>query len=240
MQIPCSGPEEGFLLRVVIFANGILSDPQSSLAQIRPDDLIIAADGGALHSLALGLRPSIVIGDFDSLDQANLSQMETSGAELIRHPARKNYTDLELALEHARQLGASQILILGALGNRWDQTLANLLLPAAEHFSKLDIRLVDGPQEIFLVRSGQMTEIRGNPGDTLSLIPLYGDATGIITKGLEYVLNDDTLQFGSTRGISNVLLENTAGISCKKGMLVGILIHSSKGTTDGKPDGQNQ
>jgi thiamine pyrophosphokinase len=240
MQIPCSGPEEGFLLRVVIFANGILSEPQSTLAQIRPDDMIIAADGGALHSLALGIRPDIVIGDFDSLDPADLAQLENSGTKLIRHPARKDYTDLELALAHAQQLGASQILIFGALGNRWDQTLANLLLPAAEDFSKLDIRLVDGPQEIFLVRSGQMTIIRGNPGDTLSLIPLYGDAIGIITKGLEYVLDDGTLRFGSTRGISNVLLENTAGISCKKGMLVGILIHLSKETPDGKPDGQNQ
>jgi thiamine pyrophosphokinase len=224
-------------LRVVIFANGVLSDPQSAKAQIRPDDLIIAADGGTLHSLALGLRPDIVIGDFDSLDPADLAQLEMSGTELIRHPARKDYTDLELALKHAKQLGAWQILIIGALGERWDQTLANLLLPASEDFSTLDIRLVDGPQEISLVKSGHVTEIRGNPGDTLSLIPLYGDATGIMTKGLEYVLNDGTLRFGSTRGISNVLLENTAEISCQKGLLVGVLIHSPEETPDGEPDG---
>jgi thiamine pyrophosphokinase len=224
-------------VRIVIFANGILSDPQQSLAHIQPDDLLVAANGGAVHCLRLGLKPDIVIGDFDSLEQAELSRMETYGTELIRYPARKDYTDLELALTHARQLGASQVLILGALGNRWDQTLANLLLPASADFSTLDIRLVDGQQEIFLVKDGQKTVIQGKPGDILSLIPLYGDATGITTEGLEYALENGTLQFGSTRGISNVMLGDMAGISCKEGLLVGVLIHAPDEASNGKQDG---
>jgi thiamine pyrophosphokinase len=224
MQIPCSGPEEGFLLRIIIFANGALNDPPRLLAHIRPDDLLIAADGGALHCLGLGLYPDVVIGDFDSLELENFPLMEASGTELIRYPARKDYTDLELALIHARKLGASQVIVLGALGNRWDQTLANLLLPASEEFSALDIRLVDGQQEIFLVRCGHKTEIQGTPGDTLSLIPLHGDALGITTEGLEYALHEGILKFGSTRGISNVLLGHTAWVSCSEGLLVGVLI----------------
>jgi thiamine pyrophosphokinase len=222
-------------LRVVIFANGILSDPKKSLAHIHPNDMLIAADGGALHCIRLGLNPDIVIGDFDSLEPEELSKLEKSGAELIRHPARKDYTDLELALLYASQSGATQVLILGALGNRWDQTLANLLLPASSDFSALDIRLIDGTQEIFLVKSGHKTEIKGKPGDTLSLIPLYGEARGITTEGLEYALQDGVLQFGSTRGISNVLLGRLASISCQEGLLVGVLIHPPEGVSGVEP-----
>jgi thiamine pyrophosphokinase len=212
-------------LRAVVFANGVLSDPYKSISKIRPDDILIAADGGALHTEALGLTPDVVIGDFDSLEGEELSRLEASGAKVIRHPARKDYTDLELALQHARDLGADQILVIAALGNRWDQTLANLLLPASDSFTQVDIRLLDGLQEIFLVKAGQTVEIHGQPGDTLSLIPLYGDAHGITTQGLEYPLQEGTLSFGSTRGISNVLLKSVAKVDLREGLLVGVLIH---------------
>jgi thiamine pyrophosphokinase len=212
-------------LRAVVFANGVLSDPSKSISYIRPDDILIAADGGALHCRALGLMPDVLIGDFDSIEAGEVAELEAGGAKVIRHPARKDYTDLELALQHARDMGANQILVMAALGNRWDQTLANLLLPASESFAGVDIRLLDGPQEILLVRAGQKIWIHGQPGDTLSLIPLYGDAHGITTKGLEYPLNEGTLIFGSTRGISNVLVEGVAEIFLREGLLVGVLIH---------------
>jgi thiamine pyrophosphokinase len=212
-------------LKAVVFANGILSDPQKSLSYIRPDDILIAADGGAAHCQALGLTPDVVIGDFDSLEPGQLESLKASGAEIIRHPARKDFTDLELALEHAKNIGATQILVMAALGNRWDQTLANLLLPAAKSFSSVDIRLIDGPQEILLVKTGQKVVIHGRAGDIFSLIPLYGDARGITTQGLEYPLENGTLLFGSTRGISNVLVGDKAEIILQEGLLIGVLIH---------------
>jgi thiamine pyrophosphokinase len=213
------------ILKAVVFANGILSDPQKSLSYIRPDDILIAADGGATHCHALGLTPDVVIGDFDSLEPGQLESLKASGAEIIRHPSRKDFTDLELALEHAKNIGATQILVMAALGNRWDQTLANLLLPAAKSFSGVDIRLIDGPQEILLVKTGQKVVIHGRAGDIFSLIPLYGDAHGITTQGLEYPLENGTLLFGSTRGISNVLVGDTAEIILQEGLLIGVLIH---------------
>ena len=213
-------------MRAVVFANGVLSDLEKSLSYLRPDDTIIAADGGVLHCQALGLTPDVVIGDFDSLEVEEVDRLEASSVKVIRHPARKDYTDLELALQYARDIGAEPILVMAALGSRWDQTLANLLLPASESFSKVDIRLLDGDQEILLVRAGQKVEIHGKPGDTVSLIPLYGDARGITTKGLEYPLDEGILYFGSTRGISNVLIDGEAVISLREGLLVGVLIHA--------------
>ncbi len=206
-------------MRAVIFANGSLNPPVSIL----PEDLIIAADGGARHCLALGLVPAVVIGDLDSLTPAELETLGAQGAKIVQFPVRKDFTDLELALQHARRSGADEILILGALGARWDQTLANVALPAA--FPELAIRLADGNQEFFYLRAGETITVAGRPGDTLSLIPLGGEAQGITTDQLEYPLRDENLPLGSTRGVSNVLLAEQARYRCALGFLLCVVMH---------------
>ena len=226
---PFSGIEEGiFNLRAVIFANGKMDNPEKARARVNSGDLLIAADGGALHCLELGLTPDLVVGDFDSLQQEDLDVLESGGAEIIRYPARKDYTDLELALQHAVQRGAADILIIAALGARWDQTLANLLLPAAAALQKTCITLSDGPQEIRLLRGPDRLELLGQPGETVSLIPIGGPSVNITTQGLEYPLNGETLDFGSTRGVSNVMLAEDASIDLQQGLLLCIIIHGEE------------
>jgi thiamine pyrophosphokinase len=207
-------------LRCVIFANGKLNH----FPELHPDDLIIAADGGARHCLRLGLRPRIVIGDLDSLNDEDLRMLRANGAEIIQYSTRKDYTDLELALRHAQDLGVDEILVLGALGERWDQTVANLLLPAA--LAPTPIRLVDGNQEIYFLRGGETLVVHGRAGDTLSLIPLAGEAVGVSTQNLEYPLDQEDLVFGSTRGVSNVLLTDQAAVSLREGLLLCVLIRA--------------
>jgi thiamine pyrophosphokinase len=211
--------------RAVIFANGLLGNPEAARRSVHPGDILIAADGGARHCVSLGLTPNYLVGDFDSLTEAELEELRRMGTTVHRHPARKDFTDLELALHFARDLGVDEILVLGALGARWDQTLANLLLPAAEAFSGTHIRLLDGAQEVFLLRSGESSEVTGSPGDTVSLIPLCGDAQGVTTDGLEYPLTAETLIFGATRGVSNVLLGKIASVNLESGLLLCVVIH---------------
>jgi thiamine pyrophosphokinase len=213
-------------LRAVIFANGQINLP----IHLQPDDLIIAADGGGRHCLDLGLTPDYVIGDLDSIDEQALHSLRSQGSQIIQYPRRKDYTDLELALRHAQNLGADDILILAALGARWDQTIANLLLPAAFPTSqeRFTIRLVDGGQEMQFIRSGEQIHITGQPGDTVSLIPLGGDALGITTHNLEYPLVQGDIHFGSTLGISNVLLAESATIALRDGLLLCTIIHGGE------------
>jgi thiamine pyrophosphokinase len=213
-------------LRAIVFANGELKNPESVVALIQKGDYIIAADGGTHHCIRLGIKPDLVVGDFDSLDEPEIAYLQTAGAYLVRYDPRKDFTDLELALEHALKNGATEALVLGALGERWDQTLANLLLPAAKSLSGLEIRLLDGTQEISLLRGGETCQMEGQPGDTLSLIPLTLEANGVQTQGLEYPLHQETLYLGATRGISNVFVERRASVSLEKGlMLICILRH---------------
>jgi thiamine pyrophosphokinase len=214
-------------LRAVIFANGRLSRP----ILLQPDDLIIAADGGSHHCLGLGIRPQVVIGDLDSVREDELETLSKLGTEIITYPRRKDFTDLELALLEAQKRGADRVLLLAALGKRWDQSLANILLPAA--MPGLRISLVDGQQEIHFIHPGETLEINGQAGDIVSLIPIGGDARGITTHGLEYPLYSETLRLGSTRGISNVLLEqdsaaNKARVTLGAGLLLCAVIHQTE------------
>ena len=207
-------------MRAIIFANGVLNNIQDVHDIILPDDLIIAADGGTTHCQALGIKPSVVVGDLDSLNTDYLKSLQTSGTEIISYPINKDQTDLELAIRKALDLGCDEILVLGALGARWDMTIANLLLPAASEFSKVTIRLIDGHQEVILLRGKGELTFKGKKGDILSLVPVGEDAEGVTLQGLEYPLEDDVLKFASTQGISNVLLEDTATVYLKKGLLL--------------------
>jgi thiamine pyrophosphokinase len=208
--------------RAVIFANGLVSDLDAARAALRPADRLIAADGGQRYFRRLGLTPHVVIGDLDSLEPAEVERLHRAGVRLERFPARKSETDLELALRLAVTEGAQDVVVFGALGGRWDQTLANLLLLAHPDFRAARLRLLDGPQQIYLVQG--RTAIEGRPGDTVSLIPLYGDAAGVTTAGLEYPLDRGALPFGSTLGISNVLLAAHAEVEVEHGLVVCVVI----------------
>ncbi|HJS28743.1 MAG TPA: thiamine diphosphokinase [Anaerolineales bacterium] len=217
------------VLRTIIFANGVLSPDTPVHEILEPGDLILAADGGARHCLAWGINPALVIGDFDSLSTADLNRLKESGAEFVRHPTRKDHTDLELALAHASARGSDEFLILGGLGGRLDHSAGALLLLASDEWSGLPIRLVDGLQSAQILRGGEILSLQGQPGDTVSLLPLTGDARGITTSGLEYPLRNETLRFGSTRGISNSLLEETGEIQMEEGMLLVVTVQVRDG-----------
>ena len=212
----------------LIFANGTLNDGPTVRAVLHDcgeslDALIIAADGGARHAQALGLTPHLVVGDFDSLTEAELDALRKSGADVLRFPAHKDETDLELALIVAAQSGCDPIRIIGGIGDRLDQTLANVYLLALPDLQRQDVKVVAGSQTAWLAYPGE-TQIGGQPGDTLSLVPLNGEVSGIVTDGLEYPLHGETLRFGPARGISNVLLSNSATIKFECGVL--LLIHT--------------
>jgi thiamine pyrophosphokinase len=221
---------EGFSLRALIFANGPLTDPQDIHTLLHPDDWLIAANGGARHCLELGLTPALVIGDFDSLQEAEVESFRKAGCKMVQYPRSKDQTDLELALRHALDNCASEILIFGGVGGRWDQTLANLLLPALPDMPETRIWLVDGPSRSTIIRSGGSLRFDGQPGDIVSLVPLGGSAQGVTTSGLEYPLKREPLAFGSTLGISNTMLGKSASVKLDVGVLAVFIIRSTAGT----------
>ncbi len=206
--------------RAIIFANGRMDLKPPILENLHPDDLIIAADGGTHHCKSIGITPNVIIGDFDSVDPNEFIYYQQAGIETVRYPTHKDETDLELALVFALNHRVTHVYIIGALGNRWDMTIANVLLAVHIRFSQLSIRLLDGLDEFVVLRGEGHVDINDRPGDTLSLIPIGGDAHGIITHGLVYPLADETLYFGSSRGVSNVIISNQAQVIIRAGILL--------------------
>src|SRR5205823_3590022 len=182
-----------------------------------------AADSGAAAALQYGCKPSIIVGDFDSLDPLTAQQLQARGSRTIPVAAEKDETDTELAIQVAIEQGASAITILSWLGGtRFDHTMANILLLAG--FETVPIRLVDGPSVCWLLRGPGRASIDGQVKDLLSLLPLTGDATGVRTQGLYYPLQGETLHFGKPRGVSNVLTQEHAEVSLERGLL--LIIHT--------------
>lgn len=211
--------------RAIIFANGELGNPGLTRSLILPDDVVIAADGGARHALNIGIIPSLVIGDLDSLSENDVRALGEMGVHLLRFPTTKDETDLELAVLHALRAGYAPILIMGAFGGRLDQSLANIALLAGPETIKTDIRLDDGVTEAFFVRGAAV--IQGRAGDTLSLVPWGRPVHGVTTSGLVYPLDNESLFPYRTRSISNEMLAQSARVQLKSGLLLCIHIRKN-------------
>lgn len=212
-------------MTALIFANGDPADGpvvRKWLARAQ-SPYLLAADGGAHIAAHYGLRPHRVIGDMDSISPALLAELESRGAEIARYPVAKDETDLELALIDAAARGHDLIVVIGAVGNRLDHTLANVYLLALPQLAGRTVKLVGGREEVTLLRPGTH-HIDGKPDDTISLLPVGGPASGVRTEGLAYPLHGETLHFGPARGVSNVMAGNTAHVTLESGWL--LLIHT--------------
>ena len=221
---------EGKPLRTIIVANG--PDPEYPVGfERQEEDIIIAANGGTVTALRWGWLPHAIVGDLDSLPAELRERLQALGCQFITFPKRKDWTDLELAVQHAMDLGASEIIVLGARGGRLDQELANLLLLSRPEWAGATVKLLDALDTACVVR--QQCTISGQVGDIVSLIALTPQVSGVVSQGLEWPLRDETLEFGSTRGISNELVRPLASVHIKEGVL--LLVHSKRRHRPGEP-----
>jgi thiamine pyrophosphokinase len=205
----------------VVIAHGDLEVTREVQEAVGAADLIIAADGGAAAAVAQGWWPHLIVGDLDSAPPEVRTAATQHGAETLQYSPHKNETDTELAVQAALERGAEEICLLGVTGKRVDHTLANILLLARPELAAARVTILAGRQRIFAIRT--RTDIRGLPGDLVSLLPIGGDAEGIRTTGLEYPLQGETLPFGIPRGISNVLTEPVATVQLERGVLLAIV-----------------
>jgi thiamine pyrophosphokinase len=181
---------------------------------------IVAADSGLEHVHALGRRADVVVGDMDSVSASALERAVAAGAAVEQHPADKDATDLEIALDAVRRQGATRVTVVGAGGGRLDHFLANLLLFAAPQWSAFELHLLIGDAHAVVVRD--RSELRGAPGSIVSLLPAGGPVDGVRTTGLRWPLTGDRLPPGSTWGVSNEMTQPVATVGIDAGALLAI------------------
>jgi thiamine pyrophosphokinase len=195
-------------MRAIILAGGDQPDPRA-LSAAWPGweraDLVIGADGGARAAAPLALPLHQIIGDFDTLTASEVEEFAARGVRVERLPHEKDATDTEIALLTALDAGATEIVILGALGSsggRSDHALGTISLLAHPRARGVKLSLLDVTSRIQLLVAPARCSISARPGAIVSLVPWGADAR-VTTEGLRWPLRNELLTSGSTRGLSN-------------------------------------
>ena len=190
----------------------------------RGHEHIICADSGAEVVMAARLLPSLVVGDFDSLDPARLAEVRRAGVQVVEYAVEKDASDVELALDQALVVNPTELTLWGGWGSRWDHSLANINLLAglASRYPSMQIKMVDSHNVLRFVN--QELSWQGPIGSPVSLLPYSPVAEGVTSQGLHYPLLNATLWREATLGISNHLCEERASVMVKSGLLM--LMHS--------------
>jgi thiamine pyrophosphokinase len=208
-------------MQAFIFLNGGLSDPvfyRDHYGRNRTEgDVVVCADGGYALAASLGIAPDVIAGDLDSIG----GEAPPSGVRLVRHPPEKDFSDFEIALQEAKKMRAGRITVYGALGGRADHELINLVILA--HAGLPAVFVEEGTEAHNVIRE---LVLDGRRGWTCSLAALGGACRGVRTEGLLYPLRDELLE-PSSRGLSNLVVGETARVRVQSGRLLAVLIKPS-------------
>jgi thiamine pyrophosphokinase len=199
---------------VAVIAGGQAISPAVA-ARVGDVDYVIAADSGLQAAERLGLVVDVVVGDLDSVDPALLERRDL---EVDRHPRAKDQTDIVLALDRARDTGATEAIVVSGGGGRLDHALANLLVLASPRYAQMRIRALVGEAEVAVVRHRHT--MTAPAGTVVSLFAVDGPALGVTTEGLRYPLRDEVLDPLSSRGVSNEFSGGPASITIAHGALL--------------------
>jgi len=197
-----------------------------------PDDrIVIAADSGLDHARALGLHVDLVVGDLDSVSASGLAAAEAEGVPVERHPSAKDAIDTELALEAALVRGAGRIVVVTGGGDRLDHVLGGLFVLAHPMLRDVVVEAWVGPAYLRALQGPGRAELEGPAGTYVSLLPIHGTADGVTTAGLRYPLHAESLDAGSSRGVSNEFLGGAACVSVQRGALLVVIPHALGGAS---------
>lgn len=178
-----------------------------------PADLVIAADAGYEELVKRGLRPDLIVGDFDSLGSI------PEGANILRHPVMKDDTDLMLAIKLGLERGYKVFYIYGALGGRLDHTIANI--QALYYINENGgIGYLFGENETATVFSDGELYFNEDSKGLISVFAQGGTAEGVTLKGLLYPLNNAVLSPAYPLGVSNEFTGAKAVVRVRKGKLL--------------------
>lgn len=203
---------------VVIVAGGPRDGAQFVPPRIGPDWPVVAADSGADLAAEVGLSPTLVVGDLDSISPGALRDAERAGVAIERARSDKDQTDLELAIAASRRnVGLRELVVLGGGGGRLDHLLANLAVLCGPATEGLEVEAWLGATRVVVVRRQVKVEVVA--GATVSLLAWHGDAVGVTTSGLRWPLNDAVLGAGHALGTSNEATDPCVAVTLRSGVV---------------------
>jgi len=208
-------------MKAAILSNGDLADAEKLKQMLPKFDLVICCDGGIRHLKDLNLSPDIIVGDFDSVDSSLLQTYIDQGIPTLRFPKDKDKTDTQIAVETALQKGADSIVLLGALGSRWDHSYANVMLLVKLAQMGIDGMILHSHNRILV--SNKVFRLTGNLGQFVSLLPLGENVKIQSTRGLHYPVTDQEMPLEQPYGISNYFTEEEVEVRITSGWLMAVI-----------------
>lgn len=210
-------------MKAVILAHGSINDGQELVNECESANYIICADGGAEYALKYNITPDYIIGDLDSISLNVIEYFKSKNVEFIKYPCEKDYTDTELCVYKAQELGCSTICIAAGTGNRIDHSLGNIGL--LHLIKKMNINGYILSDSGYIYICNDKIALKGSAGDTISIIPFYGSAKGLFSSGLKYQLYNLNIPFGKPQGVSNVMTGSECSITINSGEIL-VIKHS--------------
>lgn len=199
--------------RCVIIGGAGIRNYQAVWDYLNPDDFNIFCDSGLRHLDALGVKPHLVVGDFDSHANPNMN------VETIELPREKDDTDTVFAVKEAVRRGFDDFLLLGAAGARLDHTLGNVSILLMLHSLGKRALLVDDYSEMEIVAKEPV--YIDDSYHFFSLLNISGTARGITVENAKYPLRDAEIKCTYQYGISNEALPGRrARVSVGEGELL--------------------
>lgn len=200
-----------------VFAGGDYSIDLWPNERVDDGDIIVGVDRGIKHCLDTGLVPHILMGDFDSVSPEVLADARLKNSATKSYPARKNSSDLELALHWLTEQSVARVTLLGVSGGRSDHHLFNWLLPLQACWP-FEISFIDAFVRAYIVTPHYPLIAPVQHLQTISLLPMP-NAKGVCTQGLDYALQYAELTSGCTLGLSNVAVSSSIEVSVEEGQL---------------------
>jgi thiamine pyrophosphokinase len=210
-----------------VFLDGDYEDAAYYEAWALAADLVVAADGGGRFLAAAGIVPDLLVGDFDSLDEAAVAAAAARGATVVRHPVRKDQTDGELAVDEALRAGASEVVLAGALG-ALDHVLGHLALLGRVEARGTPARLVSPTLTVRVLGDGARVRLDAGPGTRVSLAPL-GDGAVVTLAGFDYDLDRGRLPGDACLGLGNAVAARAATAEAGESGALGATIRVYEG-----------
>jgi thiamine pyrophosphokinase len=204
---------------VVVFAGGHPPHPRA-IDRVPSGSFVIAADSGLDHARAHGVRVDLVVGDLDSVSDSAIAAAIADGVSVETYPRDKDETDLAIAFDAAKRAGARDVILISGDGGRLDHLVTGLLLLASTELEGMTIDAWIGEARVQVVREGGEAHVEGRPGELITLVPVGGPAHGVRTEGLRFALHGETLDSGTTRGVSNEIEGTVAKVSLREGTLL--------------------
>lgn len=200
-------------MNILIIAAGNNSSSQKLLEYANAADYIICADAGYEHAKSVGIVPDILVGDFDSL-----SEEPAEFLRKVKLPVEKDETDSLYALRFAFSKGATNVVLYGGIGSRFDHSYANICLLRHAMIRDIPMVVTDGTTEVYLTDS-HLT-LKDKKGQTVSVYAFSDVCEGVTLKGFYYPLENAMLEKYDIIGTSNVITEEVAQISVSCGNLL--------------------